>query len=884
MTIARASSLVAVGAVVVAASVLLDAQAPQGTRGAPRAGTGAAAPATGIKADYDRAYALRDRLLNTILHVAEAPTWIGKTPTFWYRTSVKGGNAFVLVDGAAKTKGPAFDHDKLAEALSSAAQAKYTGVTLPFSTFTFGDDLQSVEFTIGGGGRGGGTGGGGTAPGSPAPPRWRCTLSDYRCARLPAAGDAAGPGGRGGRGAAAPAAPGASPSQPQTRVAPDGKTEAYIQNYNVYVRPVRAAASGAAPSVPAVAPAAAGVAPEPPAGVALSWDGSEGDAYTFTSIAWSPDSKKIAAFRRRPGYRRVVTYVQSSPADQLQPKSSTNDYQKPGDVVDLDQPALFNLETKSATLVDNASFPVPYSNGRIEWRKDSRAFTFDYNQRGHQVYRVIEVDAATGKPRVVIEETSAAFIDYRRAAPGMSDSGRMFRADVSDGREVVWMSERDGWSHLYLYDGAAGRVKQAITKGDWAVHYVDKVDEEKRQVWFTATGMDAGKDPYFLHAFRINMDGTGLTRFTTADATHTVTWSPDRDYYVDSYSRVDLPPVSELHQTSDGALVLELERADTSALVATGWKPPEVFVAKGRDGVTDIWGVIVRPMNFDPKQKYPVIENIYAGPQGSFVPKTFSTQLGMQTLAELGFVVVQIDGMGTANRSKAFHDVSFRDLADAGFADRILWHKAMASKYAWYDISRAGIYGTSAGGQNAMGAVLFHPEFYKAAAASSGCHDNRMDKIWWNEQWMSWPLGPHYAASSNMENAGKLQGRLLLIYGEMDTNVDPSSTMQVVNRLIAANKDFEVVALPNAGHTGGGAYGDHKRFDFFVRALRGLDPPAWSTLTPPAPPPAPPSSSVPGVLDADAMPWVASEDAFPGAATRWPSSGTAAAPATGRGR
>ena len=272
--------------------------------------------------------------------------------------------------------------------------------------------------------------------------------------------------------------------------------------------------------------------------------------------------------------------------------------------------------------------------------------------------------------------------------------------------------------------------------------------------------------------------------------------------------------------------------------------------------VTDIWGIIVRPTNFDPKKKYPVIENIYAGPQGSFVPKTFSNQLGMQTLAELGFIVVQIDGMGTANRSKAFHDVAWKNLGDAGFADRILWHKAVAAKYPYYDISRVGVYGTSAGGQNAMGAVLFHPEFYKAAAASSGCHDNRMDKIWWNEQWMGWPLGPEYAASSNMENAAKLQGSLLLIYGEMDTNVDPSSTMQVVNKLIQANKNFDLVGFPNAGHTNGGAYGDHKRFDFFVRHLRRIEPPEWSALAPPATDP----GGAMSVLDENALPWVASED------------------------
>ena len=860
MTVVHRIGIAGVGLVVVAASALLGAQGTRGAQQAKPAPSGQAVASTSLKADYERAMGLADKVRNTIYHVAETPTWIGTTARFWYRTSVKGGNQFVLVDGAAKTKGPAFDHAKLADALSTAAQAKYTAVTLPFSTFTFADDMQAIEFTIGGGGRGAAGGRGAVpVPGAAGPPRWRCTTTDYRCSRMPAAADqTAGAGGRG-RGAGGPAATGPqAAAQPQVRVSPDRKTEALIQNYNIYIRPVAAASPSPSTEAAGQGATSATTPPAPPAATPLSWDGSEGDAYTFNSIVWSPDSKKIAAFRRRPGYRRAVTYVQSSPADQLQPKSSTNDYQKPGDVVDLDQPVLFNLGTKEAQLVDNALFPNPYSNGRIEWRKDSRAFTFEYNQRGHQLYRVIEIDATTAKARTVIEEMSQAFVDYRRASAGLSDSGRAHRTDIADGREVVWMSERDGWSHLYLYDGVTGRVKQQITKGAWAVHFVDRVDEEKRQIWFTATGVDAGKDPYYLHAFRIDFDGTGLTRFTTADATHTVTWSPNREYYVDSYSRVDLPPVSELHRTSDGSLVMDLERADTTDLLATGWKAPEMFVAKGRDGTTDIWGVIIRPSTFDPKKKYPVIENIYAGPQGSFVPKAFSAQSGMQTLAELGFIVVQVDGMGTANRSKAFHDVAWKDLGDAGFPDRILWHKAVAAKYPFYDITRVGVYGTSAGGQNAMGAVLFHPEFYKAAVSASGCHDNRMDKIWWNEQWMGWPLGPHYAASSNMENAAKLQGHLMLIYGEMDANVDPSSTMQVVNKLILANKDFELIAIPNAGHTGGGAYGDHKRFDFFVRYLRGVEPPEWSTLAAAAPPPAAPS-----LLDESALRWVASEDAFP---------------------
>jgi dipeptidyl aminopeptidase/acylaminoacyl peptidase len=375
-----------------------------------------------------------------------------------------------------------------------------------------------------------------------------------------------------------------------------------------------------------------------------------------------------------------------------------------------------------------------------------------------------------------------------------------------------------------------------------------RVDQANRQIWFNASGMHAGKDPYFLHHYRVNFDGTGLTAFTSEDGSHNgftvvnvapgeanpqgrpANFSPDGQYYVDSWSRVDLPTQTVLKRTSDQTVVMELEKGDATALTATGWRMPEVFMAKGRDGATDIWGVIIRPTNFDPSRKYPVIENIYAGPQGSFVPKTWSTQTGMMSIAELGFIVVQIDGMGTSNRSKAFHDMAWQNLGDAGFPDRILWHKAVAAKYPYYDLTRVGIYGTSAGGQNAAGAVLFHPEFYHVAYANSGCHDNRMDKIWWNEQWMGWPIGPHYGASSNVDNAHKLKGRLMLLVPEMDTNVDPASTMQVVNALIRANKTFELVVVPGANHGAGGAFSTRKRNDWFVKNLLGVDPPNWNML------------------------------------------------------
>ncbi len=720
-------------------------------------------------ADYERAETLRKQAQGLVYDSPEPASWIGKSHRFWYRKSVRGGHEFIIVDADSLDKRPAFDHAKLASSLSQAAAEKYTALTLPFNTLTFADDGAALEFSFGNF-------------------RWKCDLPSYSCKKT-------GPETRFGS-VARPPAP-RMPPEEQPRISPDGKYEAFIRNYNLYLR-VR----------------------ETKKEVPLTYDGTEGDYYTWR-IQWSPDSSKLATFHTRPGYHRMVHYVESSPTDQLQPKEFSIEYAKPGDVIDANMPALFDVNPPKQIPVDSRLFSAPYSNGQLRWRKDSRAFTFEYNQRGHQTYRVIEVDAQTGGTRALVDEESPTFFCY---------SGKKYRYDANDGKEIIWMSERDGWNHLYLYDGVSGTVKHQITKGPWVVRGVDKVDEEKRLIWFHASGMYAGKDPYFVHYYRINFDGTGLQPLSETDANHAVSYSNDMEFYVDTYSRVDLPPASELHRTSDRKLLMQVERADIQDLVNSGWKPPEVFAAKGRDGTTDIWGIICRPRNFDPTRKYPVIENIYAGPQGSFVPKSFSPFFPMQALAELGFIVVQIDGMGTSNRSKAFHDVCWKNLGDAGFPDRILWHKAVAARYPYYDISRVGIYGTSAGGQSAMGALLFHPDFYKVAVSNSGCHDNRMDKIWWNEQWMGYPVGPQYAAASNVDNASKLQGKLLLIVGELDSNVDPSSTFQVVNALIKAGKYFDLLVVPGGGHGAGGEYGIKKMDDFFVHNLLHTESPEWNSM------------------------------------------------------
>jgi dipeptidyl aminopeptidase/acylaminoacyl peptidase len=838
--------------------------------------------AQGTLADYQRAQALQTKSRGLVVNTPGAVTWVGHSAHFWYPRAVKGGTEFVLADAASGAKQPAFDHEKLAAAISAASGHKYTALELPFvpqagrgggrapagaapttAPLTFADDEKSIEF-----------GSGGTM--------YQCSLADYTCSKggpIPAnagrgrgaapetepapeylseehggdpvdgleyqpfpqqgggggafgrgpsgcaprqqadaAAQGGGRGGRGGRGGAVTAAPAEEACRSF-----DGKWDAVIQNFNVFLRAVGS-------NEPATA---------------LSFDGSEGNYYTFRSLAWSPDSKKLAAYHTRPGYDRQVHYIQSSPADQVQPRHFTTGtlpysamgamYRKPGDALDIAYPALFDIAARQEIEIDHELFPNPYNITTPVWWKDSRGFTFEYNQRGHQVYRVIEVDARTGKTRAMVNEESKTFIYYNQLGTGLS-AGRRYRRDIGDGKEVIWASERDGWEHLYLYEGATGKVKNQITKGDWLVRNVDFVDDEKREIWFEAGGMIAGQDPYFTQYCRINFDGSGLTMLTEADGTHTVVFSADRKYYVDTWQRVDLPTRAQLRRTEDRKVLMDLDQGDASALLAAGFRFPEVFVAKGRDGKTDIWGVIVRPMNFDPAKKYPVIENIYAGPQGSFVPKTFSAVSGDQALAELGFIVVHIDGMGTSNRSKAFHDAAWKNLGDAGFPDRILWHKAVAAKYPWYDISRVGIFGTSAGGQNSLGGLLFHPEFYKVVVTNSGCHDNRMDKLWWNEQWMGWPLGPQYGASSNVDNAFRLQGRALIIVGEMDTNVDPASSLQVVNALLKAHKHFDMLYVPGQDHGVGSIASDHFRDDYFVHYLLGVEPPDWNKVSlPPEP-------------------------------------------------
>ena len=528
----------------------------------------------------------------------------------------------------------------------------------------------------------------------------------------------------------------------------------------------------------------------------------------------SPDGSCVVFTEADKVERRKVTIVESTPNDSVQPKVKVIDYIKPGDQLPKPQWVIEKSDgTKLRVTRDLYENPFTES-GELDavWAPDSSEFYFNYNQRGHQLYRILAVNAKTGAVRVVVEETSKTFIHY---------SGKSWRHWLHSSGELIWMSERDGWCHLYLYDAKKGSPKHQITKGAWPVREVLHVDEAKKEIWFLASGLQAKEDPYHEHLCRVNFDGSDFQQLTEGDGNHRVEFSPNREYFIDTWSRADLPPVMELRRSRDGGLVCELEKAEVSALLVTGWTMPERFVAKGRDGKTDVHGVIVKPSNFDPAKKYPIVENIYAGPHGSFAPKEFSRLMGHHVIAELGFIVVQLDGMGTNHRGKAFHDVCWKNIKDAGFPDRKLWIQEAAKTRPWMDLSRVGIYGGSAGGQNAMRALLDHHDFYKVAVADCGCHDNRMDKIWWNEQWMGWPVDESYVKSSNKEDAHKLQGHLLLIVGELDTNVDPASTTQVVAALQKAGKSFDFMPIAGTGHGAAETpYGSRLRMEFLVRYLK----------------------------------------------------------------
>ena len=726
--------------------------------------------AQGTVEDYNRAYALREKYnAKHVLYAGVVPHWVDQTSAFWYVRQTEKGKEYVKVDAASKKRTALFDQQKMASALTEKAGREINAYNLPLQNCRLNISLDTLRFQLDG-------------------KFWAYSIKNNRLLDE-----------------------GAIPSRGKERhwmevddekegspvTSPDGKWTAFIKNDNVYVREV---ATGKEKQ--------------------LSQDGTLSNYYS-SYIQWSPDSKSVVSCRIRPVEKRYVYYVESSPADQAQPKLHKQEYAKPGDELRFKVPCIFEVESGRRLIPSTELFSHQYELSGPMWNADSKAITFEYNERGHKVYRVLEMSAVDGSVRTLIEEKEEKYVNYPR----------IYRNYLSDGKRIIWSSERDNYNHLYLYDRATGKPLNQITKGEWYVRGVQHVDVANEVIYFSANGMKKGEDPYLIHYYKINFDGSNLVELTPEEGMHQCWYSSDYKYLVDVYSKVDQAPIAVLRDAKNGKIRMQLDKADISALLANGWKAPEVFSAKGRDGKTDMWGVIYRPSNFDPSKKYPVIEYIYSGPGDQYVPKTFSSyNWWMTSLAELGFIVVQVDGMTTSFRSKEFEEVCYKNLKDAGLPDHIAWIKAAAQKYPYMDIDRVGIFGCSAGGQESTGAVLFHPEFYKAAYSACGCHDNRMDKIWWNELWMGYPVDESYSACSNVDNAHLLSRPLMLVVGELDDNVDPASTMQVANALIKANKDFELVVIPGAHHTMGEDFGEHKRYDFFVRHLMGVTPPSWDKV------------------------------------------------------
>jgi dipeptidyl-peptidase-4 len=701
------------------------------------------------------------------------PHWIEKTDRFWYRSVGPKGSEFILVDAEQNASGPAFDHARLAEALSHASKQSYDASKLPFDTFDFTEKGKGIRFEI-------------------DTTQWTCNLDSYECKR--------------------------GESHPQgseyESASPDGRWSAYVENHNLLLRDtstgtiVQLTRDGEpgwdyATPIPSLRPMVA--------------QGTE-DVKERPAVFWSPDSSKLITYRIDSRHAGHFTSVQFVPPNQLRPKVFDVVYPLPGEVLPKAEPIVFDVRSLKRVDVKTPALDIAFQGGpSFEWFPDNKRFHYETEDRGWKKVELREVDAETGEQRTVLKEESDKYVD-----PGET----WFRF-LNNETEMIQSSERDGWNHLYLYNAKTGALEKQLTKGEWVVRQVVSVDDKNHRVFFLASGREKSEDPYLTHVYSVGLDGTGLQLLTPDNENHTASISPDNAYFVDSYSRVDLPGGSVLRRTKDGSKVRDLQQADVTELMKTGWKFPEPFQGKAGDETTDLYGLIWRPSNFDSSRKYPVIEQVYTGPQGFFVPKTFAAAMRLQSMAEVGFVVVMVDGRGTTGRSRAFHEFSYHNLGGS-FADHVEVIKQMAAKYPYMDITRVGIYGTSAGGYGSTHAILMFPEFYKVCVSISGDHDPRLDKAWWNEVYQGYPVGSDYEEQSNVTLASHLQGHLLLEHGDVDDNVHPVETMRLADALMSANKSFDMLIVPNMYHGESGvhaAYLARRRWDYFVQYLLGVTPP-----------------------------------------------------------
>ncbi len=728
---------------------------------------------------------------------------------FWYRTTVPGGAEFVLVDPARAVREAAFDHTKLAAALSSSSGERYTALTLPFTEIEFTADTKSVEFTA-------------------AKRKWRCDRQGATCTSLGAATDAA------------RAGPPTGTSPARTSVpSPDGTKTAFVRDYNLWVREANGREAQ------------------------MTTDGIKDFAYATNDagwvrsdtpvVVWSPDSKRLATFRHDSRGVGEMYYVNTVVGH---PTLTTHKYPLPGDdkifmidrvVIDVDQKKVVRfkmpIDPHRSTLCDHIVCGGTWAD--VQWSADSKEVAFVATSRDHKREDMRIADAATGNVRNVLSERAETFFE--------SGQGRVNWRYLPQSKEVLWYSRKDDWGHLYLHDAGTGFQKNRITTGDGNVTQVLRVDEAGRAIYFQGVGKESGRDPYFRHLYKIGFDGKNQTLLTPENADHTTDLSPSGKYFVDTYSTPETPPVSVVRDAT-GKVVVPLEKGDISQLLATGWKPPTPITVKARDGKTDLYGLMFKPTNFDASRRYPIINNIYPGPQtGSVGGRTFSAARGdAQAIAELGFIVVQIDGMGTPWRSRTFHETWYGDMGDNTLPDQVAGMKELASRFAWIDLDRAGMYGHSGGGNATATAMFKYPDFFKVGVSQAGNHDNRVYEDDWAEKWQGLLVKKsdgtsNYDDQANQNHAHKLKGKLLLAHGTMDTNVPYYSTLLVVDALIKANKDFDLIVLPNRGHGfGNEPYMVRRRWDYFVKHLMGAEPPGnyemrgppsarpTTTTTPPA--------------------------------------------------
>ena len=752
-------------------------------------GGGATLPVT--TADYQRAEKFVGYNTTPLVFHKIRPAWLSDE-LLWYRDPVPEGIEFVIFDPVRGTRQPAFDQVQLAAALTAASGAKHDPMHLPFMSFEFSPDRQSISFTIRG-------------------QNWNCGLQPYHCAAL-----------------GKPAARGEGP--PPEIKSPDGKRAVFIRDWNLWARDL---ASGKETQ--------------------LTTDGAKDFGYATDNagwthsnrpiVLWSPDSRKIATFQQD---QRGVGEMYLVDTRVGHPRLEAWKYPLPGDevvttilrvIIDLEGPKVIRLQLPPdqhrSTLCDD----VACRGGQwadVEWSPDGAQLAFVSTSRDHKREQLRIADAATGAVRDVLEETVATQFE--------SGQGRVNWHYLPESGEVIWCSERDGWSHLYLYDLSSGRLKNRITSGEWAVTQVLRVDAKSRAIYFLAVGREQG-NPYFSRLYRVGFDGNQLALLTPEEGNHEVVISPSGRFFVDTYSQPDVPAVTVVRD-ENGKLLHTVAQEDISRLLAAGWKPPVPVMVKARDGVTDLYGLIFFPTNLDRSRKYPIINNIYPGPQGGSVGNwSFSeARRDCLALAELGFVVVEIDGMGNPLRSKKFHDFYYGNMGNNTLPDQIAAMKQLAGRYPWIDIERAGIWGHSGGGYAAADAMFRYPDFFRVGIAESGNHDNREYEDDWGERYQGLLKKnsdgtTNYDDQANQNLAKNLKGHLLLAHGTLDDNVPPYNTLLVVDALIKANKDFDLLLLPNQHH-GYGAESNYmmrRRWDYFVRYLLGAEPPHEYELHPPPP-------------------------------------------------